>query len=121
MGPHEAVAQGGRPWGVEPERATPPRSFPRVSREVGDHGTGLGAAGGRTQRIGSVVQRRALGIAQQQHLGVDRVVIQEIIDGAGMGIGGMMGGMGGAGGEDIEEALEEADIDADELAEELGE
>jgi FKBP-type peptidyl-prolyl cis-trans isomerase SlyD len=65
-------------------------------------------------------------IAQQliDLLGVDRVVIQEIIDGAGMGMGGMMGGMGGmggTGGEDIEDALEEADIDADELAEELGE
>ncbi|TYL36637.1 peptidylprolyl isomerase [Natronococcus pandeyae] len=54
-------------------------------------------------------------------LGVDRVIVQEIIDGMGdMGMPGMMGGMGGAGGEgDIEEALEDADIDADEIVEEL--
>jgi len=60
-------------------------------------------------------------IAQQliDLLGVDRVVIQEVIDGGGgMGLPGMMGGMGG-GGAELEEALEEADIDADELAEEL--
>jgi FKBP-type peptidyl-prolyl cis-trans isomerase SlyD len=64
-------------------------------------------------------------IAQQLMglLDVDRVVIQEIIDGSGgMGMPGMMGGMGGmggGGGEDLEAALEEADIDADELSEEL--
>ena len=54
-------------------------------------------------------------------LGVDRVIVQEVIDGMGsMGMPGMMGGMGGAGGEaDIEEALEEADVDADEIVEEL--
>jgi FKBP-type peptidyl-prolyl cis-trans isomerase SlyD len=56
-------------------------------------------------------------------LDVDRVVIQEIIDGAGMmgGMGGMMGGMGGGmgGEEDIEEALEDADVDADEIMEEI--
>jgi FKBP-type peptidyl-prolyl cis-trans isomerase SlyD len=52
---------------------------------------------------------------------IDRILIQEILDGGmGMGMGGMMGGMGGAGGDvDIEEALEEADIDADEIAEDL--
>ncbi|CAI49636.1 FKBP-type peptidylprolyl isomerase [Natronomonas pharaonis DSM 2160] len=54
---------------------------------------------------------------------IDRILIQEILDGGGMGMGmgGMMGGMGGAGGEDVdlEEALEEADIDADEIADEL--
>ncbi len=52
---------------------------------------------------------------------IDRILIQEILDGGmGMGMGGMMGGLGGAGGDvDIEEALEEADIDADEIAEEL--
>jgi FKBP-type peptidyl-prolyl cis-trans isomerase SlyD len=55
-------------------------------------------------------------------LGVDRIVVQEIIEGGGMP--GMMGGMGGMGGGDIEDALDEADledadIDADELAEEL--
>jgi len=55
-------------------------------------------------------------------LDLDRVVVQEIIDGAGMGMGmgGMMGGMGaGAGGGDIEEALEDADVDADEIMEEI--
>ncbi|MGB9987793.1 FKBP-type peptidyl-prolyl cis-trans isomerase [Salarchaeum japonicum] len=58
-------------------------------------------------------------------LDIDRVIVQEVIDGSGMG--GMMGGMGGmmgggAGGEDlgdIEDALEDADVDADEIAEEL--
>ena len=46
---------------------------------------------------------------------IDRILIQEILDG-----GGMMGGMGGGAGDvDIEEALEEADIDADEIADEL--
>ncbi|MFB6163906.1 MAG: peptidylprolyl isomerase [Haloarculaceae archaeon] len=58
-------------------------------------------------------------------LGIDRVVVQEIIDGAGMGMGmgGMMGGMGGLGGGegDIEEALEDADVDADEIVEEIEE
>ena len=56
-------------------------------------------------------------------IGLDRVIIQEILDGSGMGMGmpGMMGGgMGGAGGGDIEEALEDADVDADELVEEIG-
>ncbi|WP_299234543.1 FKBP-type peptidyl-prolyl cis-trans isomerase [Natronomonas sp.] len=55
---------------------------------------------------------------------IDRILIQEILDGGmGMGMGGMMGGMGGGGGVpddvDIEEALEDADIDADEIADEL--
>ena len=53
---------------------------------------------------------------------VDRILVQEVLDGSGMGMPGMMGGMGGggAGGDvDIEEALEEADIDADEIADEL--
>ncbi|WP_435332944.1 FKBP-type peptidyl-prolyl cis-trans isomerase [Haloarchaeobius sp. TZWWS8] len=70
-------------------------------------------------------------VAQQlmQHLDIDRVIVQETIDG---GMGGMMGGMGGmmggagAGGAgasaaDIEEALEDADIDADEIEAELDE
>ncbi len=64
-------------------------------------------------------------IAQQliELTDIDRILIQEILDGGmGMGMGGMMGGLGGAGGAgdvDIEEALEEADIDAEELADEL--
>ncbi|MFB6169610.1 MAG: peptidylprolyl isomerase [Haloarculaceae archaeon] len=63
-------------------------------------------------------------IAQQliDLLGIDRVIVQETIDGTGGmmgGMGGMMGGMGGGGGAGLEEALEEADVDAEELAEEL--
>jgi FKBP-type peptidyl-prolyl cis-trans isomerase SlyD len=57
-------------------------------------------------------------IAQQlmDLVDVDRVVIQETIEGGGMGMPGMMGGMGGGmGGGDLEAALEEADIDADDL------
>ncbi|MFC7199109.1 FKBP-type peptidyl-prolyl cis-trans isomerase [Halospeciosus flavus] len=59
---------------------------------------------------------------------VDRVIVQEVIEGGQMGMPGMMGGMGGMGGApggaegeemDIEAALEEADVDADEIAEEL--
>ncbi|KZN24133.1 peptidylprolyl isomerase [Haladaptatus sp. R4] len=51
-------------------------------------------------------------------LDLDRVIVQETIDGAGAGMMGM-GGMGGMGGADLEEALEDADIDEDELVEEL--
>ena len=50
--------------------------------------------------------------------GIDRIVIEEVLDGSRGtmgGMGGMMGGMGGGGEADIEEALEEADIDAEEL------
>ena len=60
---------------------------------------------------------------------IDRLIVQDILDGSGGmmgGMGGMMGGMGGGapGGEDVDEAdieaaLEEADIDADEIAEEI--
>ncbi|MFT4946830.1 MAG: FKBP-type peptidyl-prolyl cis-trans isomerase SlyD [Natronomonas sp.] len=67
-----------------------------------------------------MMQKQQIGQQLMDLVGVDRIVIEEIIDGAGgMGMGGMMGGMGGMGGGDIEEALEEADIDADDLAEEL--
>ena len=58
-------------------------------------------------------------------LDLDRVIVQETIDGGGGmmgGLGGMMGGAGGPGGaapEDIEDAIEDVDVDADELAEEL--
>ena len=53
-------------------------------------------------------------------LDLDRVVVEEVIEGGGMGgLGGMMGGMGGAG--DIEDALEDIDVDADEIAAELDE
>jgi len=56
--------------------------------------------------------------------GIDRLVVQEILDGAGGGMFGGMGGLGGLGGGDIEEALDDVDlddvdIDADELAEEI--
>ncbi len=69
-------------------------------------------------------------MSKQQILGdviekidVDRVIVQEIIDGTPQmpGMGGMgMGGMGGDLG-DVEASLEDADIDADEIIEELGE
>ncbi|QIB74603.1 peptidylprolyl isomerase [Halogeometricum borinquense] len=56
-------------------------------------------------------------------LDLDRVIVQETIDGMGGmmgGMGGMMGGMGGgADAADIEEAIEDVDVDADELVEEL--
>jgi len=58
-----------------------------------------------------------------EKLGVDRVVIEEVIDGGAGGMPGMMGGMGGGAG--LEQAVEEAaddediDVDADELVEEL--
>jgi len=58
-------------------------------------------------------------IAQEMidRLGVDRVIIQDVIDGSGAGpMGGMMGGMGGG---DIEEELDDADVDAEEIVEEL--
>ncbi|MEZ3114355.1 peptidylprolyl isomerase [Halobaculum sp. MBLA0147] len=67
-------------------------------------------------------------IAQQliDELNLDRVVVEEVIDGGAGGMPGMMGGMGG-GGAGLEEAVEEAaedediDVDADELVEELDE
>ena len=53
-------------------------------------------------------------------LDLDRVVVEEVIEGGGMGgLGGMMGGMGGADAGDIEEALEDVDVDADEIADEI--
>jgi FKBP-type peptidyl-prolyl cis-trans isomerase SlyD len=57
-------------------------------------------------------------------LDLDRVVVQETIEGMGGmmgGLGGMMGGMGGADAGDIEEAIEDVDVDADELVDELEE
>ncbi len=58
-------------------------------------------------------------------LEIDRVIVQEIIDGQPAGMPGMMGGgMGGMGGEDlgdVEDALEDADVDAEEIVEELDE
>jgi FKBP-type peptidyl-prolyl cis-trans isomerase SlyD len=69
---------------------------------------------GKQQIAGDIIDR----------IGVDRVIIQETIDGSGMGPMGGMGGMmgGGAGGEDLgdlEDAMDDADVDADELVEEL--
>jgi FKBP-type peptidyl-prolyl cis-trans isomerase SlyD len=53
-------------------------------------------------------------------VGVDRVIIQDVIEGQPAGMPGMMGGMGGGGDlGDVEEALEDADVDADEIADEL--
>jgi len=59
----------------------------------------------------------------RERIGVDRVVVREVIEGGGM-MGGMMGGLGGdVDEEDIESAIEEADldedVDADEVVEEL--
>ncbi|MFT4932795.1 MAG: FKBP-type peptidyl-prolyl cis-trans isomerase SlyD, partial [Natronomonas sp.] len=54
-------------------------------------------------------------------IGLDRVIVQETIDGSGGMMGGMGGMMGGTGGGDVEEALEDADVDADEIVEELEE
>ena len=51
-------------------------------------------------------------------VGVDRVIVQEVIEGMG-GMGGMMDMMGGMGGGDLEAALEDADVDADEIVDEL--
>ena len=65
-----------------------------------------------------MMQKQQLGQQIIDLLGIDRIVVQETIDGSGMGMPGMMGGMGGG---DIEDALEDADIDADDLAEELEE
>jgi FKBP-type peptidyl-prolyl cis-trans isomerase SlyD len=57
--------------------------------------------------------------------GIDRIVIEEVLDGTGGmmgGMGGMMGGMGGGAGDvDMEEALEEADIDPEEIVDDLEE
>ena len=52
-----------------------------------------------------------------EKVGVDRVIVQDVIDGGpamGMGMPGMMGGGGG-----LEDALADADVDADEIVEEL--
>ena len=59
--------------------------------------------------------------------GIDRIVVEEVLDGTGGmmgGMGGMMGGMGGGapGGDvDVEEALEEADIDPEEIVDDIEE
>ncbi|MFB6095217.1 MAG: peptidylprolyl isomerase [Halodesulfurarchaeum sp.] len=57
-----------------------------------------------------------------EKIGIDRVIVQEIIEGGPQMPG--MGGLGGLGGGgdlgDIEESLDDADIDADEIVEELG-
>ena len=62
-------------------------------------------------------QKQQIAQNVMDQLDLDRVIIQETIEGGGMGpMGGMMGGMGGA---DLEEALEDADVDEDEIVEEL--
>jgi FKBP-type peptidyl-prolyl cis-trans isomerase SlyD len=69
-----------------------------------------------------MMQKQQIGTQLMDLLDVDRIVVQEIIEGGGMpGMMGGMPGMGGGGGAELEEALEEADIDADDLAEELDE
>ena len=67
-------------------------------------------------------QKQQIAQDLMSRLDLDRVVIEEVIDGGGMGgMGGMMGGMGGAGDVDIEEALEDVDVDADEIVDEIDE
>ncbi|RJT06089.1 peptidylprolyl isomerase [Halococcus sp. IIIV-5B] len=73
---------------------------------------------GKQQILGDLIDR----------LDLDRVVVEEVIDGSGGmmgGMGGMMGGMGGGGGEAdmeaIEEELADADVDLDDVTEELDE
>ncbi|MDR5655579.1 peptidylprolyl isomerase [Halodesulfurarchaeum sp. HSR-GB] len=60
----------------------------------------------KQQILGDVIEK----------LDIDRVIVQEIIDGAPAmpGMGGMGGGLG-----DIEASLEDADVDADEIMDEL--
>ena len=63
-------------------------------------------------------QKQQIAQNVMDQLDLDRVIIQETIEGGGMGpMGGMMGG--GMGGADLEEALEDADVDEDEIVEEL--
>ena len=69
-------------------------------------------------------QKQQIAQDLMDRLDLDRVVIEEVIEGGGMGgLGGMMGGMGGAGAGDvdIEEALEDVDVDADEIVDEIDE
>jgi FKBP-type peptidyl-prolyl cis-trans isomerase SlyD len=54
-------------------------------------------------------------------LDLDRVIVQETIDGMGGMMGGMGGMMGGGGDIDLSEAVEDVDIDADEIVDELDE
>ncbi len=65
-----------------------------------------------------MMQKQQIGQQLIDLLGIDRIVIQEVIEGADMG--GMLGGLGGmGGGADLEAALEEAGIDADDIADDL--
>ncbi|MES3162321.1 MAG: peptidylprolyl isomerase [Halorubrum sp.] len=68
-------------------------------------------------------QKQQIAQDLMSRLDLDRVVVEEVIEGGGMGgLGGMMGGMGGgAGAADIEDALEDVDVDADEIVDELDE
>ena len=70
-----------------------------------------------------MMQKQQIAQDLMDRLDLDRVIVQETIEGMG-GMGGMGGMMGGMGGGDIEDALEDvdlddADVDADELVEEL--
>ncbi|MFC5366834.1 FKBP-type peptidyl-prolyl cis-trans isomerase [Salinirubrum litoreum] len=70
-------------------------------------------------------QKQQIAQDLMDRLDLDRVIVQETIDGMGGmmgGMGGMMGGMGGGGAPaDVEEALDDVDVDADEIVEELEE
>ncbi len=65
--------------------------------------------------------KQQIGQDVMDKIGVDRIVIQEVIEGmGGMGMPGMFGGMGGGDIEgDLEAALEDADVDPDQIVEEL--
>ncbi|WP_135806287.1 FKBP-type peptidyl-prolyl cis-trans isomerase [Halorussus marinus] len=65
-------------------------------------------------------QKQQIAQNVMDQLDLDRVIVQETIEGGAMGpMGGMMGG--GMGGADLEEALDDADVDEDEILEELEE
>jgi FKBP-type peptidyl-prolyl cis-trans isomerase SlyD len=69
-------------------------------------------------------QKQQIAQDLMDRLDLDRVIVQETIDGMGGmmgGMGGMMGGMSGGGGApaDVEDALDDVDVDADEIVEEL--
>ena len=65
--------------------------------------------------------KQQIGQDVMDKIGVDRIIIQEVIEGmGGMGMPGMFGGMGGGDLEgDLEAALEDADVDPDQIVEEL--
>ncbi|APX95901.1 FKBP-type peptidyl-prolyl cis-trans isomerase [Natronorubrum daqingense] len=106
---------------VEPDEDEDEDAEPEFETEVVEKETlYLEATPQMTMNQQWMMGKQQIGQQVIDQIGVDRVIVQEVIDGMGMGgMGGMMGGMGGMGGGDIEEALEDADVDADEIVEEL--